>query len=115
MVKVVTSLGSTGLADWIVQRFTAILIALYVIFMVVYFFIHPNPTYSEWSTLFSNNWMRTCTFVVFLSIIMHAWVGLWIVSTDYLKHLAVRLIVQMAIIFTLLGCLVWSIEILWGL
>ncbi len=115
MVGSVTALGKSGLSDWFIQRVTAVIMLAFVIFMFVYFIINLHPTYEQWELLFSNGWMRIFTFLFFLSIFMHAWIGMWIITTDYLKSTVVRITVQVLVILTLLACLVWLIEILWGL
>ena len=42
MVKSVTSLGHSGLHDWMIQRATAVILAAYVIYLAVFLFATPN-------------------------------------------------------------------------
>ncbi len=114
MVKSVTSLTRNGLRDWIVQRVSAVLIAIYVIFLVIYFLTHPGLEYAQWQTLFTCNAMRVFSLVVVISLILHTWVGMWTIGTDYLKPLAVRLIYDVIVAVALLAFFIWAIQILWG-
>ena len=41
MVKSVTSLSSSGLSNWMLQRVSALIMTAYLIFMVAYFLLIP--------------------------------------------------------------------------
>lgn len=103
----------SGFRDWIAQRVSAILIGAYTIFIAVYFMTNQPLYFAQWSSLFSNIWMKMATFIVLLSILWHAWIGLWTVFTDYVKPTAVRLVLQIIVILLLAAYLLWGFEILW--
>lgn len=42
MVTTVTSYGRSGLSDWLVQRVSAVILAVYSIFMVLLPFVKPT-------------------------------------------------------------------------
>lgn len=115
MVGVVTSLGRNGLHDWLIQRATAIILLGYIIFLNGYCLFNPFISYERWQQLFLNPWMQMASVLALLSLIGHAWVGIWTVTTDYLKLLAPRLVVQLISFLILAACLVWGIRILWGI
>ncbi|MEM1244000.1 MAG: succinate dehydrogenase, hydrophobic membrane anchor protein, partial [Pseudomonadota bacterium] len=100
--------------DWLIQRVSAIVLAIYSIFLVIYIFSHPNMSFSTWHDLFDNTLMRVLTLLVFLNLIMHAWIGIWTVTTDYLKSVSVRVTVQILVILALISYFIWAIIILWG-
>jgi len=50
-----------------------------------------------------------------LSIAGHAWVGLWTVTTDYMKSAGQRLLAQAVVILGVFVYVVWGIQIIWGL
>lgn len=114
MVKNVTSLTGNGLRDWLIQRITAIILGLYFLFLLGFFIAHPQLGYIDWLRLFYHPTMQIFTFFALLSVIFHAWVGMWIVLTDYVDPPGLRLSLQVIIILALLGCLAWGILILWG-
>lgn len=121
MVTNITSFGRSGLSDWIVQRVSAVILAAYTLFLVFWLLQHPQVQYEEWRELFSGTGMRIFSLLALLSLIAHAWVGVWTITTDYLTPLslgkyatAVRFLVQCACIIALFVYLVWGIEILWG-
>ncbi|MCM2971687.1 succinate dehydrogenase, hydrophobic membrane anchor protein [Larsenimonas suaedae] len=114
MVTNITNLGRSGVSDWLIQRASAVILALYTIFMVAFFLFHPHLDYVAWSSLFDRTWMKIFTLLALLSIAAHAWIGLWIVSTDYIKKSCVRLGVQTAVILALFAFVIWGVQVLWG-
>jgi len=111
----VTSLSGNGLRDWLIQRISAVIIAVYTIFILIYLILHPDLAYGEWQLLFSSNLVRIFSVLTLVSLLGHAWIGLWTISTDYLKASWLRLSFQLLVISTLLICVIWGIAILWGM
>jgi succinate dehydrogenase / fumarate reductase membrane anchor subunit len=102
-----------GLRDWLVQRATAVLMALFTVVIVVQC-LTPGPmSYEKWAGIFAHQWMKVLTFVTILAILWHAWVGVRDVLMDYVKPLAARLVLQVAAIVWLVGCAGWAIQVLW--
>ncbi|EMP56692.1 succinate dehydrogenase, hydrophobic membrane anchor protein [Marinobacter koreensis] len=114
MVNSVTNLGRSGVFDWMIQRVTAYVLALYTLFMFG-FLLTTDVSYASWSGLFDQTWFRIFTLLALLSIGGHAWVGLWTITTDYIKPMGARFIVQALCGLTMFVYLVWGIQILWGL
>lgn len=112
MVEIATSLGRSGLQDWLIQRVSAIILGVYIIFITGYFLSHSTLTYTEWQQLFSSNYMRYSSLLALISLLAHAWIGFWTISTDYVKHLALRLSLQIVFILSVFACLIWGIQIL---
>jgi len=46
--------------------------------------------------------MQVFSLAALLSLFLHAWVGIWAVITDYINPIAIRLIIQVIVIFTLI-------------
>ena len=114
MVASVTNLGRSGLYDWVVQRLTAVILALYTLFLLGFVIASPDLQYAEWQGLFAQTWMKVFSLATLISICAHAWVGMWTISTDYLKAAAVRFTFQLATAAFLFAYLVWGIDILWS-
>ncbi|MCP5357245.1 MAG: succinate dehydrogenase, hydrophobic membrane anchor protein [Pseudomonadales bacterium] len=122
MVTNVTSFGRSGLYDWLVQRVTAIILAVYFVGMLGYLIQHPDLSYQQWHALFSTTWVRIASLLALISLCAHAWVGLWTISTDYLtpyligpKATVLRLLFQAGSVALMFIYLVWGIQILWGM
>ncbi|MBP6725358.1 MAG: succinate dehydrogenase, hydrophobic membrane anchor protein [Halioglobus sp.] len=120
MVTAVTSMGRSGLYDWLMQRVTAVILLAY--FLLVGCVLLGGVDYASWKALYSQTWMRVFSLLALLSLGMHAWVGLWAVFTDYLTERllgtvgnVLRLLAQMASALIMFTYVVWGIQILWGL
>lgn len=108
------SLGRTGLFDWLLQRLTALLLAVYALFWVVYFIIQKELNYLHWKNLFIQPEMRFITVLVLLSLLIHAWIGIWIVITDYLKFWFFRYFAFALFLLGFCYCFIFGMSILWG-
>jgi len=110
---VANSLSHRGITDWLVQRVTALLIGAYTVFILIYFFANQPIYFAQWHGIFHHTLMKIFSFIVLISIVWHAWIGLWTVFTDYVKSTAVRLTLEIIVILLLVGYLSWGFEILW--
>ena len=115
MVKSVTSLGRSGLHDWVIQRVSAVVLMAYVIYLSVFVFSAENLQFDVWHSLFAHTWFKIFSFLAITSIAFHIWVGLWVISTDYLKPTAIRLPFQVAVILICTAFILWGAQILWSL
>ncbi len=104
-----------GLRDWLAQRVTAVLMALFTLVLLAQVLMPGALGYDRWAAIFSQQWMKLLTFVTIISLAYHAWVGMRDIWMDYIKPVGVRLALQVATIVWLLGCTGWAIQVLWRL
>lgn len=105
-----------GLRDWIVQRATAVLMALYTLAVLVQVLLIKGPIdYPSWAGIFAPQWMRFLTFAMIVALAWHAWVGVRDIWMDYIKPVWLRLSLLVFTIVWLVGCAGWAIEVLWRL
>jgi succinate dehydrogenase / fumarate reductase membrane anchor subunit len=104
-----------GLRDWLSQRVTAALMALYTLALIVQLLGAGKLGYVRWAGIFSQQWMRFATFVVIVALAVHAWVGVRDIWMDYIKQVWIRLALQVATIVWLVGCTGWAVQELWRL
>jgi succinate dehydrogenase / fumarate reductase, membrane anchor subunit len=102
-----------GLRDWLAQRISGAIMALYALLMLVVVLRNPLVTHEGWQALFAQGWMRIATLLFAVSLAWHAWVGVRDILMDYIKHDGLRLALQVASVLLLAGYLGWAIEILW--
>ena len=62
-----------------------------------------------------NTGMRIFSLMALLSLGAHCWIGLWSISTDYLKHFALRFVFQMVVGLLMFIYTIWGVQLLWGL
>lgn len=115
MVTQITSFGRSGLYDWMMQRISALVLSVYSIFLIGYLLLNPDLTYEQWSGLFETTSMRIFSLLTLLSIGIHSWIGLWSISTDYIKSTGVRFFFQSVCGLVMFIYVVWGIQVLWGL
>ena len=111
--RLVIGAAHYGTRDWLAQRATAVVMAVYTVILLVSFFTATNFSYQGWAGLFSHHWFKVATFVAFMALFYHAWVGVRDIWMDYVKPVAVRLVLQVATILWLIGCAGWAAQILW--
>ena len=104
-----------GLRDWLSQRITALVIALYTLLLVVLLLWHGTADPAAWRALFASGAFRVVTFLFLVAVFYHAWVGVRNILMDYVKPTGVRLVLQALAICALIGYTGWAIQILWGL
>ncbi|MFM8696449.1 MAG: succinate dehydrogenase, hydrophobic membrane anchor protein [Betaproteobacteria bacterium] len=104
-----------GMRDWLSQRVTAGLMALFTIVLLVQVLFGGPLGYDLWAAIFSAQWMKVLTFVVIVALGWHAWVGVRDIWMDYVKPVGVRLLLQVFTIVWLVGCSGWAVQVLWRL
>ena len=104
-----------GLRDWLSQRVTALLMALFTVLVIVQVLLPGEMGYDKWAGIFAAQWMKVLTFVVIASLLYHVWVGIRDVLMDYIKPVYARLGLQVFTIAWLVGCAGWAIQVLWRL
>ena len=105
-----------GLRDWMVQRATALAMALFTLLVLAQVLFTSGPIgYDKWAGIFAAQWMKTLTFAVVVSLAWHAWVGMRDVWMDYVHPVGIRLVLQIATVVWLVGCAGWAIQVLWRL
>jgi succinate dehydrogenase / fumarate reductase membrane anchor subunit len=102
-----------GMRDWLAQRMTAIVMATYTVILLVAFLTASDFSYEGWAGLFAHQWFKLITFAALASLFYHAWVGVRDIWMDYIKPVALRLVLQIATILWLVGCAGWAAQILW--
>jgi succinate dehydrogenase / fumarate reductase membrane anchor subunit len=103
-----------GWRDWLVQRVTAVVMALYTLLVLGLVLWHGGLDYAAWKAVFAGHAFRIATFAFVLALLWHAWVGVRNISMDYVKPVGLRLTVQVVVIGVLVGYAGWTIGILWG-
>jgi succinate dehydrogenase / fumarate reductase membrane anchor subunit len=115
MVNRIVTGAHYGLRDWLVQRVTAVVMAVYVLALAGWTLWQPAFGYDIWTELFSGNMMRSFSLLFLLSLFYHAWIGVRDIVMDYVKPASVRLLIHVSVILSLIMYVIWSVQILWGL
>jgi succinate dehydrogenase / fumarate reductase membrane anchor subunit len=107
-----------GLRDWLVQRLTAVILAAYMLFLVIYLAVAVRAGggfgYEQWAGMFVPVWMKVITLIALLALMYHAWIGMRDVWMDYVRATGIRLGLLLLTILWLIFCAIWSAQILWS-
>ena len=106
-----------GLRDWLAQRLTALVLAAYSIFFVIYLAVvraGGNLGYDEWAGIFVGGWMKVLTLIAILALVYHAWIGMRDVWMDYVRPTGIRLVLLLVTVLWLVFCAIWAAQILWS-
>jgi len=105
-----------GLRDWLAQRVTAALMALFTVLVLAQVIFSKGPIgYDKWAGIFSAQWMKVLTFTVIIALLYHVWVGMRDIWMDYIKPASIKLVLNVFTIVWLVGCAGWGIQVLWRL
>lgn len=121
MVTSVTNLSRSGLSDWIIQRASAVILAAYTLCILGSFVVHGDMDYATWRGIFDSNVMRIFSLITLAALCAHAWIGIWIISTDYMTALQfgkaatfIRVVFQIGIVLIVAVYLIWGVQVFWG-
>jgi succinate dehydrogenase / fumarate reductase membrane anchor subunit len=104
-----------GLRDWLSQRVSAVLMALFTFVLLAQVVFGKKMDYDRWAGIFAAQWMKAFTFVAILCLLIHGWVGMRDIWMDYIKPVGLRLTLHVLSIAWLVGCAGWAIQVLWRL
>ncbi|MCF1428082.1 MAG: succinate dehydrogenase, hydrophobic membrane anchor protein [Shewanella sp.] len=114
MVTNAASFGRSGVHDFILIRASAVILASYAIFLVAFIALSSPLNFEVWRGLFASLPMKIYTLVALVALLIHAWIGVWQVLTDYVKNIALRGVLQFAFVVAALSYLAAGLIIVWG-
>ena len=103
-----------GVGDWLLQRLTAVVMAVYTVIVFACVLMAPPHSWSDWKAMFAGGFFRAATMLFVAALLYHAWVGLRDILMDYLRATGIRLTAQFVVGIVLVSYLIWSAAILWG-
>jgi len=104
---------SSGLSAWLVQRISAIYIALFLLYALISLALfHPND-YQHWLAWVNHSYRHLFLALFFVAIMIHAWVGGRDVILDYIHPYGLRLFALVSLGGFLLWLMLWALRILY--
>ena len=102
-----------GLLDWLAQRITAVIMAVYSVIVLVVLLQSAPISYAIWTDIFAHGWMRVATLLFIASLAWHAWVGVRDILMDYIQPAGLRLTLEVVALLMIAAYVGWTIQILW--
>jgi succinate dehydrogenase / fumarate reductase membrane anchor subunit len=107
-----------GTMDFIAQRVTAIIMAVYTLVLLVGILTMSGFTYAGWKNLFTFTCFmlpvgQILATLAIISLAWHAWIGIRDIWMDYVKPVGLRLFLMVLTILWLVGSIVYFVHTLW--
>lgn len=109
-----------GTLDFIVQRVTAVIMAVYTLVLFFGYLFTSDMNFESWRSLFSFTvgtlpLGQLLATLAFLSVCWHAWIGMRDIWMDYARADGLRLLLQTLTVLWLIATIVYFLQILWSI
>ena len=104
--------GATGLRAWALQRVSAIYLAGFFVYLLHYFAAAPAADYAAWRAWVAQPAVAVTMELGFLSLLIHAWVGVRDILIDYVHPPPIRLSLLFQFGFALAACGLWALQVI---
>ncbi len=103
-----------GLRGWVVQRVSAVYLALFTVYLFFHFICHPPADFLAWQLWLSNSWVFVASALFFVALLLHTWVGIRDVIIDYIHPVGLRFSLLVLVVISLVAMGVWFGRVLLG-
>lgn len=122
VVTPIASFARSGLADFVLQRATAVVLGLYALCVLGFFVVSAPMDQAGLAAFFGTLPMQAFTTLALMALAAHAWIGMWTVGTDYIRqhyfgrgHVLYLAIYQLGCVGLIFVYLIWPLSVIWGL
>ena len=120
LVTNVSSFGRSGLADFVLQRVSAVVLGLYGLCMVGFFATAQPIDHAALVGFLDSLTMKVFTTLAVVALAMHAWIGMWTVGTDYVRrhyfgrgHTVYLAVYQLVCLGAIFVYVIWPLSVVW--
>jgi len=113
MVNIAGTFGRSGVHDFVLIRASAVVILAYVLYFLG-FVTFADITYSAWVGFFSLTLTKVFSLFALIAMLVHAWIGVWQILTDYVKCTLLRATLQFVLTSVAFIYVISGFVILWG-
>lgn len=106
---------SHGLKAWLIQRLSAVYMAVYLAGAIFCLVVSPPQDYSQWKALIAAPAVSVATLLFFGMLLVHAWVGVRDVVMDYVHVYALRFVLLALVAGGLVVMGVWVTQVIAGI
>jgi len=108
----VSAPGLQGLRPWIIQRISAVVIAVFTIYFALTLLFANPLTVSDWPRWLASPVNNIGMGLFLVAILWHAWIGVRDVVLDYIHNVVIRMLVLTIVSSVLLGSGFWGVKTL---
>ena len=120
-MKSATGLTGSGSRDWYIQRVSAVVLAVYTVVVLGWILCNGGFDYEQWKGFMMTLPMKILSLLSVFSLVVHAWIGMWQVFTDYVttrqmgpSASGLRIVLTSAVIIAVIAYAIWAIQIFWA-
>jgi succinate dehydrogenase / fumarate reductase, membrane anchor subunit len=120
MVKSIMSLSRSGTTDFVIQRISAVIIALYALCVLGFLLVTEELSHAVLVSYFTGLPMQIFSTLAVLAVAAHAWIGMWTVGTDYIRPhyfgrhaTAFRFCYELVCVLAIFVGVLWALQIFW--
>lgn len=103
---------SGGVRTFVLQRLTAVYLALFIVVFLTYMVISPPADFHSWQAWIASPLVNVSFIAFWVAVMLHAWVGARDVIMDYVHDDALRFIVLCLVGIFLIFMFLWVFKAL---
>jgi len=107
-----SSPGLQGLRPWIIQRVSAVFIAVFLIYLFSALIMNNPLNENDWAGWVATPYNNVLSGLFLIAVLWHAWIGIRDIVLDYVPNVVGRLIVLTFVACTLIGSGLWGFKAL---
>lgn len=96
-----------GMRAWLLQRLSALYMAVYTIVAMVWLVLNSPLDFPAWQALFTHLLPNIASQLFIYLLLAHAWVGVRDVFVDYVHHLPTRFILLVLVTLLQVALAMW--------
>lgn len=104
--------GLQGLRPWIIQRISAVIIALFIIYFALTLLFFNPLTVADWPGWVASPFNNIGLGLFLVAVLWHAWIGVRDVVLDYIHNVVIRMLALTIVGSVLVGSGFWGIKTL---
>jgi len=101
-----------ALRAWLIQRFSAVYLAGFLVYLVIHFLTRTSPDYAEWRGWLAQPGVALAGAGFFSALVLHGWVGVRDIILDYVPVLGLRLLLLALCGALLAASGLWAVRLL---
>lgn len=101
-----------GLRPWLIQRISAVYIALFVVYCVFALATAGDAGYLQWREWLFHPVNTIAVGLFAIALLLHAWIGMRDIILDYVHNTLIRMMAFTLVIVVLISSGLWTAKIL---
>jgi len=107
-----SSPGLQGLRPWIIQRVSAVFIAVFIVYLFLVLMINNPFSETAWLEWVATPYNNISIGLFLIATSWHAWIGIRDIVLDYVPNVVGRLLALTLVASTLIGSSLWGFKAL---